>query len=197
MTFVFAGAESKFPGTSIIAGPFDLSDAIIECEKATGSDFETELIRGISIAVAVGVGLGILLAVAVGVGLEVSTGSGVADSDGVGVAIGVADSDGAGVAIGVADSDGAGVARVAIGAGAIVGIGEGANFEGSESVGEGVAEGEVVFLPAGLVGVLLTPPLFHCNFFPFFTHVNFLLLDMTVAPAFAQIPPGKGFGVLA
>ena len=185
MTFVFAGAESKFPGTSIIAGPFDLSDAIIECEKATGSDFETELLRGISIAVAVGVGLGILLAVAVGVGLEVSTGSGVADSDGVGVAIGVA------------DSDGAGVARVAIGAGAIVGIGEGANFEGSESVGEGVAEGEVVFLPAGLVGVLLTPPLFHCNFFPFFTHVNFLLLDMTVAPAFAQIPPGKGFGVLA
>jgi len=85
---------------------------------------------------------------------------------GIGITIGAALVEGVGVGVGVAEGVGIGVA---------------------EGVGVGVAEGVGVG-----VGLTIATPLFHSNFFPDLTQVNFIPATTEVAPAFVQGAPADG-----
>ena len=65
-----------------------------------------------------------------------------------------------------------------IGAGVGVGVGVGV------AVGVGVGVGVTVG-----VGLIIATPLFHTNFLPLFTHVNFLPFAVAVTPTFLQLSP--------
>jgi hypothetical protein len=58
-------------------------------------------------------------------------------------------------------------------------------------VAEGVGSGVAVATGVGF-GAATATPLFHTNFFPLFTHVNFLPPAVIVCPAFLQAEPGFG-----
>ena len=71
----------------------------------------------------------------------------------------------------------------------IVGVGVGVGS--GVGIGEGVGSGIAVAAGVGL-GTAIATPLFQTNFFPLFTHVNFLPLAVIVCPAFLHVLPALG-----
>jgi hypothetical protein len=71
----------------------------------------------------------------------------------------------------------------------IVGVGVGVGVAEGVGVGVGVAVG--VAEGVGL-GAAVATPLFQTNFFPLFTHVNFLPPAVIVCPAFLHALPALG-----
>ena len=62
---------------------------------------------------------------------------------------------------------------------------------GAEGVAEGVGIGVAEGVGVG-VGLTIATPLFHSNFFPDLTQVNFIPATTEVAPAFVQGAPADG-----
>ena len=90
---------------------------------------------------------------------------------GIGITIGAALFEGVGVGVGVAEGLGVGVA-------------------------EGVGVGVAVAVGIG-VGLTIETPLFHSNFFPDLTQVNFIPATTEVAPTFVQGAPAFALTALA
>jgi hypothetical protein len=84
----------------------------------------------------------------------------------------------------------------------VIGIGitiGAALFEGvGVGVGVAVAVGVGVAVAVGIgVGLTIETPLFHSNFFPDLTQVNFTFATTEVAPAFVQGAPAFALAALA
>jgi len=72
------------------------------------------------------------------------------------------------------------------------GVAEGVGIGVAEGVGVGVAEGVGIG-----VGLTIATPLFHSNFFPDLTQVNFIPATTAVAPAFVQGAPAFALAAVA
>ena len=90
-----------------------------------------------------------------------------------------------GKVIGIGMTTGAAL-LVAVGVGVAEAVGVG--FAEGGAVGVGVAEG---------VGGVITTPLFHFNFFPDLTQVNFIPETTDVAPTFVQGAPAFALAAVA